>query len=433
MVWRLTDEMGDKMAQKQRQALSNEDSVHASNGLGRFLANEELETKELAEKRSCPVDNALEGASQSNINPRNAGLDMPVEPIAEHRNKSKDCKFETSSMNQGSSSEGQNSRSANPVDVRDAFSSDDPTRESNSSESSLLPNLHQLSTTNEDRRFSNGSKSSSNMSESSGECHEVIKPAPEHSSGNSAESLFALDGGLDRSNRPPMDESLPKKSKKSKSHIALELVRAKLQRAKLAKLAAEQGCREERERPEEGTVTSERTRHNLRGVQKNREKLHRRMANQLPPPISALYADLVIKRISGSGSEETVRYPRDTGLDLARKYLFHLPEQPADEESQELASRKFQIEQSLETLKQRLAQKQQESKLVEKPLTKEDLELKRREAQAFMDVSYWKHFVSKQEHLLVEVTEQLDENKKALENCKIERSTKQKKIYRENS
>jgi hypothetical protein len=54
------------------------------------------------------------------------------------------------------------------------------------------------------------------------------------------------------------------------------------------------------------------------------------------------------------------------------------------------------------------------------PFTKEELERRKVEAQNFMDISYWKHFVSKQEHLLSQVTHQVEEKTNAMEDCRLE-------------
>ena len=54
-------------------------------------------------------------------------------------------------------------------------------------------------------------------------------------------------------------------------------------------------------------------------------------------------------------------------------------------------------------------------------LTKQELERRKVEAKNDMDISYWKHFVSKQEHMLQNVTKQVLENESSLEQCLKER------------
>jgi len=62
-------------------------------------------------------------------------------------------------------------------------------------------------------------------------------------------------------------------------------------------------------------------------------------------------------------------------------------------------------------------------------LTKEELERRKAEAQNYMDISYWKHFVSKQEHILEQVTEQIAENDRAQEECQKERHEANKQLH----
>jgi hypothetical protein len=52
-------------------------------------------------------------------------------------------------------------------------------------------------------------------------------------------------------------------------------------------------------------------------------------------------------------------------------------------------------------------------------MTKAELERRKEEAHAFMDLSYWKHFMSKQEHIMSQVDGQVndDNNSNALEEC----------------
>ena len=50
-------------------------------------------------------------------------------------------------------------------------------------------------------------------------------------------------------------------------------------------------------------------------------------------------------------------------------------------------------------------------------MTKEELRRRKDEAQAMMDLSYWKHFVSKQEVIMSDVDKQVDDTRKAVESC----------------
>jgi small-conductance mechanosensitive channel len=62
-------------------------------------------------------------------------------------------------------------------------------------------------------------------------------------------------------------------------------------------------------------------------------------------------------------------------------------------------------------------------------MTKEELERRKEEAQAFMDLSYWKHFVSKQEHILSDVNAQVLENLKGSEECTREVEDTKKALF----
>jgi hypothetical protein len=61
-------------------------------------------------------------------------------------------------------------------------------------------------------------------------------------------------------------------------------------------------------------------------------------------------------------------------------------------------------------------------------LTKQELERRKAEAQATMDISYWKHFVSKQERMLENVMKHGEDNDIALEECQKERHETNKNL-----
>ncbi|KAL3944732.1 MAG: hypothetical protein SGBAC_001203 [Bacillariaceae sp.] len=141
-------------------------------------------------------------------------------------------------------------------------------------------------------------------------------------------------------------------------------------------------------------------------------------------PISAFSTKLIIENIHESGPENMVFFPNfelDHDLQLTRyKAILN-----GDEEGTEsLSARKMQIEQDLAVLKERL-----ESSLptvVAESLSREDLQRKLEEAQANKDLSYWKLFVSKQEHILSNVEKQIQENATSLE-----QSTEMESVERE--
>lgn len=56
-------------------------------------------------------------------------------------------------------------------------------------------------------------------------------------------------------------------------------------------------------------------------------------------------------------------------------------------------------------------------------LTKEELKRRKIEAQSIMDISYWKHFVTKQEHMLHGIQNKIINNASSLEDCLKERHT----------
>jgi hypothetical protein len=269
--------------------------------------------------------------------------------------------------------------------------------------------------TNKKRRFPHESKSSSNMSESSAESQDKKRDTLEKSFSETSSSLALNDKSTSAS------DTFHNKiiNKKKKSQEALELMRAKLMEAKRMNKLAAQGNIADAEPPQDSKAKLARARLTLRGALKNREKALNRMNNQVIPPISAFQVDLIIQNIGKTGPEDMVYYPAENGLDLVRKCLPHVPEQPPDDpQSQDLYARKSQLQLDLDALKQRLALRQKK-KQPEK-VSKEELERRRVQAQAFMDVSYWKHFVSKQQHLLAEVTEQIEENQKVLDQCTAE-------------
>jgi hypothetical protein len=233
----------------------------------------------------------------------------------------------------------------------------------------------------------------------------------------------------------------------SKSRMEFELMREKLEQAKQRKLELQDKLEQEKQAksvdPPNHSLTTAvpRARARLVGASTNREKALQVKDSQTLPPISALIEDLVITNISQTGTEEMVRIPAglidDMGMSdvVAEHNNDHIEAQV--QESEVLAARKNKLQQDLGALKLRLERKQKAAmgrkrsqvdgdlpvgdinpkKKVKSVASKEELERRKVEAQGFVDVSYWKHFVSKQKHLLVEVTNQVKDNAKARAKC----------------
>ncbi|KAL3923465.1 MAG: hypothetical protein SGILL_001645 [Bacillariaceae sp.] len=187
----------------------------------------------------------------------------------------------------------------------------------------------------------------------------------------------------------------------------------------------------------------------LRGAMKNRERVMRTSALSLPP-VSALSSSLIIRNISTSGPKEKVYIsPGSTssipGMDRAAAEALLGKEMMDsklcttstidDGDPSSLATRKRQLQQELMALQEKLEKSQRAAvtntendtsssnsaptspKRSPVVVTKEELEKRKAEAQNNVDVSYWKHFVSKQEHMLEQVTDRITENESALDEC----------------
>ena len=168
-------------------------------------------------------------------------------------------------------------------------------------------------------------------------------------------------------------------SSKIKSRKQLELVKAKLELAKQKKIAIE-------------------AREKLEGALKNRDLVRQQTINVpvLLPPVKGLSASLIVKDISKSGPEDMV-YHYDPVQVLKAKYdsliLKNKGSLSIKDIDDEAKSDSTQI------------------------MTKEELERRKEEVQSQRDISYWRHFVSKQEHLLSNVQDQIQENVNAQQEC----------------
>ena len=235
----------------------------------------------------------------------------------------------------------------------------------------------------------------------------------------------------------------------SKSRKALELMRAKLELAKKKKLAAQDQLRRKQQLSDEAKLKDAASSSVSVSQRSNaRTSFLRRSESRSPhpitdiPPITALKEDLVVVNISQTGPADMVRFTSDDEDDSGNSTGHE--EDDAAAESETLAARKSKLEQDLDVLRQRLEKKQ---KAVQKrqpidsgatrsddegagaaledevkkekyaAMSKEELEKRKIEVQEMRDVSYWKHYVSKQQHLLSGVTEQVKENADALQEC----------------
>ena len=244
-------------------------------------------------------------------------------------------------------------------------------------------------------------------------------------------------------------------TQKSASKRKLELVKAKLEKAKQRRLSLqeENGSNQQKEEgtdlsddtganattkaskkvgsakmktSEEVQAALQRAREKLQGAMTNRERAlqnvsaGKNVSSTMVAPISGLGESLIVKNLSQTGPESMVYFPSKTAAsDLGRRIL----EDRMNQESME--QRRVQLQQELMALKERLEQKQknasdlqmQTSKHQQPVMTKEELRRRKDEAQAMMDLSYWKHFVSKQEVIMSDVDKQVDDTRKAVESC----------------
>ncbi len=164
-------------------------------------------------------------------------------------------------------------------------------------------------------------------------------------------------------------------------------------------------------------VALKRAREKLQGAMQKRDRAMQRLSplNVAVTPISALSANLVIENIAETGPQDKVFFPSvQTTLESSA----------CGDISHSLSERKLHLQQELQTLKEKLDkyQKENESCFTEEKhkiqikhsLTKEELEKKKEEAQTIMDLSHWKHFVSKQENMLEEASRRVAENQHAI-------------------
>ena len=251
-------------------------------------------------------------------------------------------------------------------------------------------------------------------------------------------------GGDENSNPKPM----------SKSRRALEMMRAKLELAKQKKLALQDELRRKQQLADENTTIASSSKR--ASTLTRLDSVSPQTTNCLPP-ISALKDELVIDNISQTGPEDMVRFP-DIEM-LPDSYYAEVDDGGTSTEgddgddqadtapdSEVLAARKNKLQQDLDALRQRLERKQkavQKRQSVDKgnanedppavessttvedaakkvkyaAMSKQELEKRKIEAQELRDVSYWRHYVSKQQHMLLGVTDQVKENTGALKEC----------------
>ena len=309
----------------------------------------------------------------------------------------------------------------------------------------------------------------------------------------------------DRETTTPAEVGKPSPAKTSN---ALEEIRAKLEQARLKKIAAEERLLRQKQQQQqqdpktqnskrEAQQALDRARSRLQGALQNREralqqnqwnrKKHSRCA-----PISALDSSFTLKitNILQSGPREMVYHYEDSlespastmGLIGSRMALevalggkqaveaLHKGSYNAEinykdtanssdksrkdatnenqKQTASLLQRKIQLQNELLALKEKLEMKssqeqkqkgnhQKDSTLnpaqdgkTKNAATKEGLERRKAEAQTIMDISYWKHFVSKQEVLLEQVTTKLKTTDKSYKECLQTRHATNKAIAR---
>lgn len=144
----------------------------------------------------------------------------------------------------------------------------------------------------------------------------------------------------------------------------------------------------------------------------------------------------LIEALGGTKAVEALQLAREDGEDVStlRKKTTNGKTNKKNtskkKASASLLQRKTQLQNELLALKEKLEMKSSQEKQKDQasrntvdatdakndegnkdrklPSTKEDLERRKAEAQTVMDISYWKHFVSKQEHLLEQVTTKIN-------------------------
>lgn len=185
-------------------------------------------------------------------------------------------------------------------------------------------------------------------------------------------------------------------------------------------------------------IALKRAREKLEGAMQKRDRAMQELSprNVTISTISALSANLVIENIAETGPQEKVFFPTTVlgGALGPNQGGTCTAEEPTSfeerSESLSLSERKLRLQLELQTLKEKLDQYQKENEScftqgdrqshIKHTLTKEVLEKKREEAQTIMDLSHWKHFVSKQENMLDEASRRVAENRRALMECEVE-------------
>lgn len=239
----------------------------------------------------------------------------------------------------------------------------------------------------------------------------------------------SLNEALEFSSSAPSEESEdPQPCKKSLSRKKLQLVKAKLELAK-QKLAIQ--ANQNQQQPGEPAPTHavasnnpvqlalQQARAKLQGALKNRDRalLQQQQQPKFLAPISALSASLIIKNISQTGPAENIYFhSMNQRIDLKRRHEYKELIQTNQEHKVSLSARKAQLEKDLSLLGERLKVSTSSTSTVT-TMTKEELQRKLEEAQAHKDISYWRHFVSKQEHLLASVQSRMQENSDSLQQC----------------
>ncbi len=295
-----------------------------------------------------------------------------------------------------------------------------------------------------------------------------------------------------RETTTPADAGKPSPAKSSN---ALEEIRAKLEQARLKKIAAEERLLRQKQQQDPKTPNSkreaqqalDRARSRLQGALQNRERALQQQQNRKKhsrcATISALDPSFTLKisNILQSGPPEMVYHYEDSlespastmgllgsrialeaalggkeAVEALHKGSYNAETNYKDinnSESQKqtasLLQRKIQLQNELLALKEKLEmksslqeQKQKENNEKDSTLnpvkdgktknaaTKEGLERRKAEAQTIMDISYWKHFVSKQEVLLEQVTTKLKTTDKSYKECLQTRHATNKAIAR---
>eukprot|EP00980_Cylindrotheca_fusiformis_P010251 scaffold2277_cov137-Cylindrotheca_fusiformis.AAC.6 len=217
-------------------------------------------------------------------------------------------------------------------------------------------------------------------------------------------------------------------SPRTASRKKLQLAKARLERARqrLTLQAKQLEPGEKTAGSNEAQLALQNARAKLQDALKNRNKALQKQQNQQRrrppslPPITALSASMIIRDISLSGPEEKVYFPgnnREAGWKGLLQEYKELIRTKEEQNRASLTARKIQLEKDLTLLGEQLEVSSSSSNTNVTTMTKEELQRKLEEAQAHKDISYWRHFVSKQEHILAGVRSRMQENADSLEQC----------------